>query len=256
MSIRILRDATVASLRGMVRENLVRYREGDFSYIDMDPSLWLELNVDLNEAALQKVKFPAGSLEYYDVENCLAVREYLQNLTPYDARDQRLWCYLTHTVFLDYARARWPIPTDDDKAVSHIQTHFFARTHRQVERDNAVSRLWWMAHLCERAHGVPQKATLEAFLYRSDVRANIIERPTVAQSTQVFTVILKGLVQSFSTNQALFKRSIFRKVMVELNSIGGFKLLDALPASELDRLFNEIVAHQVGLDADVSRHTN
>lgn len=246
MSIRILRDATVASLRGGVRENLDRYREGDFAPLDMDPSLSLELKVEPIEAALQKVKLPSGA-ELYDVENCMTVHEYLQNLTPYDARDERLWCYLTHTVFLKYTRARWPIPADDEKAISHVETHFFARTHRQVERDNAVSRLWWMAHLCERVHEVPQQAALEAFLYRSDVRANIIERPTVAQSTQVFAVILKGLVQSFAGNKELFERLTFRKVMIELNSIGGFKLLDALPEATLNDIFNEVVSQRVGL---------
>jgi hypothetical protein len=248
MTIRILREATVASLRGTVRENLSRYRDGDFAYLDLDPSLWLELDLEPCEPALQKVRLPSGSERLYEVENCMGVYEYLQKLTPYDARDERLWCYLTHTSFLEYARARWPIPADDTKAVSHVETHFFARSHRQIERDNAVSRLWWMAHLCERVDGVTQKEALEAFLFRSDVRANIIERPTVAQSTQIFSVILKGLVYSYSHNKALFERTTFRKFMIELNSIGGFRLLDALPDAELNQVFIT-VAHRVGLTA-------
>jgi hypothetical protein len=244
---RMLRDATVESLRQAVPQNLDQYREGNFSFIDLDPGLWIELKVDASDAALYTLMLPSGG-EDYEVENCMAVYDYLPTLTPYDARDERLWSYLSHTVFLQYARARWPIPADDGKAVAHIQTHFFARSHRQVERDNAVSRLWWMAHLCTRVQGLTQRDALEAFLFRSDVRANIIERPTVAQSTGVFSMILRSLVQSYSGQKALFERSMFRKVMVELNSIGGFKLLDALPDPELSQVFTE-VTQRVGLAA-------
>jgi Family of unknown function (DUF6339) len=247
MTMRILRDAAVASFRRSVRENLDRYRDGDFSFIDLDPTFWIELKVDASDAALHTLMLPSGG-EDYEVENCMAVYDYLPSLTLYDARDERLWSYLTHTLFLEYARARWPIPADDDKAVAHIQTHFFARSHRQVERDNAVSRLWWMAHLCTRVQSVDQREALQAFLFRSDVRANIIERPTVAQSTGVFSMILRSLVQSYSGKRALFERLTFRKVMMELNSIGGFKLLDALPDPELNKVFSE-VSQRVGLTA-------
>ena len=43
-----------------------------------------------------------------------------------------------HALMLDYARARWPIPTDDSKAISHIKNNFFgaigilsAQNHRE-----------------------------------------------------------------------------------------------------------------------------
>lgn len=245
MSIRILRDATVANLRKQIRDNLDRYRAGDFSYLDLDASLSLELAISPNGAALSNVKMPVGG-QLFEVENCIAVYQYLEQLTPYDARDERLWCYLSHTTLLGYARTRWPIPADDEKAVAHIQTHFFARTNRQIERDNAVSRLWWMAHLCDRVAGVPQKVALEAFLYRADVRANIVERPTISQSTNLFSVILKGLIKSMSGTKALFDRKNFRDVMIEINSIGGFKLLDVLPETELSAIF-DTVTQRIGL---------
>lgn len=248
MKIRIARDATVQSLRDGILANLARYRSGDFGHLDLDPTQYLELPVETKDSSLKEIKFPKGE-EYYEVANCLAVFNYLKALSPYDARDERLWVYLTHTTFLEYGRARWPIPQDDEKAVSHIQTHFFARANRQIERDNIVSRLWWMAHLCTRVHGVEQTQALEAFLFRADVRANIIERPTIAQSTNVFSVILKGLIQSTMGKKLLFERVTFRKLMMELNSVGGFKLLDALPESEVIKIFTEIVGKRLGIAA-------
>ncbi len=248
MKIRIARDVTVSSLRKNIGDNIDRYRSGDFSDLDLDSSQHLELPVDTNDDALKNLKFPKGE-EDYEVDNCVAVHDYLVRLAPYDARDERLWVYLAHTIFLQYGRARWPIPNDDEKAIAHIATHFFARTNRQVERDNLVSRLWWMAHLCTRVVGVSQRTALEAFLFRADVRANIIERPTVAQSTNVFSVILKGLIQSAAGKKALFERTAFRKIMMELNSIGGFRLLDALPEAELNKIFVDVVGKRVGIVA-------
>lgn len=248
MKIRILRDASVKQLRESVRKNLTEYRSGDFSYLDMDSSQFHELPVDTDDAAIANIKMAQGD-KHYEVENCLAVHSYLGALSPYEARDERLWCYLSHTIFLPYARTRWPIPDDDEKAVAHILAHFFARANRQIERDNVVSRLWWMAHLCTRISGVKQEEALQAFLFRTDVRANIIERPTVAQSTNVFSVILKSLMKSALGKKALFERNTFRKVMVELNSVGGFRLLDALPEQELDNIFHDVLTNKVGLAA-------
>lgn len=47
-------------------------------------------------------------------------------MSHYLARDERIWVYLTHTTLLSYARTRWPIPEDNEKAVKHIKSHFFA----------------------------------------------------------------------------------------------------------------------------------
>lgn len=246
MTIRYLKDGMVAQLRKSITENLDLYRAGNFEFLDLDSSLTHDLPLDTHDSALAKIKMPSN-MEDFEVENCLALHEYLAELSPYEARDERLWTYLTHTTLLEYTRARWPIPQEDDKAVAYISAHFFARTNRQIERDNAASRLWWMAHLCTRVEGIAQKDALEAFLFRSDVRANIIERPTVAQSTNVFGVILKSLVKSASGQKALFERTTFRKVMMELNSIGGFKLLDALPEPELDKIFHDVVSNRVGV---------
>jgi hypothetical protein len=246
MKIRILRDASVQQLRDAVLGNLSKYRNGDFAYLDMDSTQFHELPVETQDGALADIKMADGD-HHFEVENCVAVHQYLGNLSPYEARDERLWCHLSHTTFLNYARSRWPIPDDDAKAVSHILTHFFASANRQIERDNVVSRLWWMAHLCTRVDGVSQIEALKAFLYRTDVRASIIERPTVAQSTNVFSVILKGLMKSSLGQKALFERNTFRKVMQELNSVGGFRLLDALPENELDKIFDDVIAAKVGL---------
>jgi hypothetical protein len=106
-----------------------------------------------------------------------------------------------------------------------------------------------MAHLCHRVPGLDLDDALRAFLLRTDVRANIVERPTVAQSVNVFAVILRRLMASRTGAQALFERGPFRRLMVEINSVGGFKLLDCLPQQELESIFDDIIASRLGIGA-------
>jgi hypothetical protein len=160
-----------------------------------------------------------------------------------------LWVYLTHTTLLDYARKRWPIPEDDEEAEKHIRKHFFASDRRQMERDNAASRLWWMGHLCQRVEGLPLEDALKAFLFRSDVRANIIERPTISQATNVFAVIIERLWESLNGKQALFDRQKFRQLMMEINSIGGFRLLDCLSERDVGAMVDQAVLDRLSITA-------
>lgn len=246
MKARLLKAAALNQLRASISANLERYRSGTFDYLEADPSFWFEHGVEVHFDALRALKAPSGS-SFYEVENCEVVYDALKGLSPYDARDERFWVYLSHTALLDHGRRRWPIPADDADAIAHIAKHWFARDKRQVERDNVGSRLWWMGHLCARVDNVDPDLALRAFLFRSDVRASLVERPTVSQSINLFGAIIKRLAQSFSGKQALFERQAFRRLMMEINSAGGYRLLDCLPNPEVEKLLDDIIANQLKL---------
>jgi hypothetical protein len=241
---RFLRSTAVDALRSQIKDNLYAYRSGEFSHLAVDPSCYFELSITIDDDHLKQMNLPKGEgakFQLYEAENCIIITNALKSLSPYDARDERLWTYLTHTYLLEYSRRRWPIPDDDEKAISHIQKHFFARDKRQMERDNSASRLWWMGHLCNRAAGLDFETALNAFLYKSDVRANIIERPTSSQSINIFSAILKKLSLSLSGDKQLFERQVFRRLMTYINSVGGFKLLDFLDEQAADQLLDSII---------------
>lgn len=246
MKARFLRSLTLEELRSDVPKNLRRYREGDFGEIAADPAHWFEQDFEVREESLATLRAPVGE-EYFEVENCVVVHDAFPGLSPYEARDERLWAYLSHTLLLAHARARWPIPPSDDEAVAHIRKHYFARDKRQIERDNVGSRLWWMAHLCGRIDSLDRETALRAFLFRSDVRANLIERPTTSQSVAVFGTIVELLSESLVGKKRLFERDVFRELMREINSIGGYRLLDHMPSSDVHRLMKEIVGERLGL---------
>ena len=109
------------------------------------------------------------------------------------------------------------------------------------------SRLWWMGHLCSRVKGLSLQETLDVLLYRSDVRANIVERPTTAQSVPVFSALMTKLAKSHKGKQKLFERRTFRLLMVYLNGLGGYRLLDALEPSAIEEMIDQVVAKQLGL---------
>ena len=245
---RFLREETLRNLRADVKKNLDSYRDGTFAHLESDSSLTFESTVQLDAGQLDKLMPPSGA-NLFEVENCTFALSALPGLTPYDARDERLWAFLSHTKLLAHARLRWPIPTDDEAAVKHINKHFFARDKRQIERDNVLSRLWWMGHLCERVDGITLNEALTAFLHRSDVRANIVERPTISQATNVFRVILKRLSTSLKGKGALFERQPFRQLMVEINSVGGFKLLDCLSEAEIEVVVDDLVKNRLAISA-------
>jgi hypothetical protein len=246
MKVRFVRERALAELRGTIRDNLDKYRSGDFAYLALDPSLSFESPIEVNEKELAKLKDPDDD-KLFDSENCLVLLAALKNLTPFQAADERLWVMLSHTLMLEHGRKRWPIPKDTKLAIKHIQTHFFGSTQRQLERDNIASRLWWMGHLCARVNGLAVKQGLDVLLHRSDVRANIIERPTTAQSVPIFSALLNKLAESMDGKGKLFERNVFRRLMVRLNGLGGYKLLDALDTRAVEKFITDIISKDLKL---------
>ena len=242
MNSRLLKAKKLKELFGRIESNLELYRAGNFDFLKFDSEHYIETKHELEESKLEAMDCVKG--DDREVENCKIIYEAMGDLSHYLARDERLWVYLTHTDLLEYSRKRWPIPDDDEKAVKHIGNHFFVvGGGRGFERDNAASRLWWMASLCSRVKGITLEETLAALLYQYDVRANIIERPTTSQSIAVFSAVMKKLHKSFLTEEKeLFERERFRRIMRELNLKGGIKLLGAMDEAEVEKILEECIS--------------
>ncbi len=83
-----------------------------------------------------------------DTENAIALHGWLGRLPRTDARDNRFWTWMAHTLFADYTRQRWPLAVSDEKAASSIHDHWILRGQgRGALRRHALSRLWWAAEL-------------------------------------------------------------------------------------------------------------
>ena len=124
-----------------------------------------------------------------------------------------------------------------------IAREFFSKSVSGLcaARSDNLLQLWWMASLCNRAAGIQLTEALTCFLHQSDVRANIVERPTTSQNVTIFSAVLKRLNQSYNGDKALFDREKFRAIMKELNLRGGVKLLAALPEPTIERILDECI---------------
>ena len=120
-------------------------------------------------------------------------------------------------------------------------THYFIKGSRGFERDNAISRLWWMASICNKVTQYPLEDVLTYFLEQYDVRANIIERPTTSQNINVFSVIISKLEESYKTNKKLFNREFFREFMKQLNLVGGTKLFASLEKNAINQIMDDCI---------------
>jgi Family of unknown function (DUF6339) len=74
-----------------------------------------------------------------------------------------------------------------------------------------------------------------------------VERPTTSQATGLFGAILRRLVASYKGKKNLFERATFRKLMMEVNSVGGYKLLDCLPSKTVEAIVDQLIADKLAL---------
>ncbi|QBZ82371.1 hypothetical protein GHNINEIG_00401 [Hydrogenovibrio crunogenus] len=236
MAISMFKEKTFLSLYNSVPENLELYREGGFQESIPEDGLIPLSGVGEDLDSLEALSFDSsGADDFYleEVKSAVIVFRALEELTLYLARDKRFWAFLTHTALLSYSRKRWLIPEDDEEAVKFVRKHFFGSNHRELERDNAASRLWWMAKLCSNVDGLSLEDSLVSLMYRADVRANLIERPTTALNMNVFSMVIKQLHESFKNDKALFERIRFRELMKSLNVEGGRRLLEVADENQL-----------------------
>jgi hypothetical protein len=76
-----------------------------------------------------------------------------------------------------------------------------------------------------------------------------VERPTTAQSVPVFSALISRLAKSYKGKQQLFERNTFRSLMIRLNGLGGYKLLDALERKAVEQLIDDLIENDLKLSA-------
>lgn len=172
-----------------------------------------------------------------DFKNSKILYTALKNITVEQASDGRLWGYLTHVVFWNYMRNRWPADGKNDK---FIKSRYFIRQNsdRSLVR-NGLARLWWMAYSTY-DNSLDDKFEVTKFLFKdTDLQTGLIER-SFSRNKDLTKNILKSLMKYTYAN-GFPKRSSRRKLWREINRIGGVKVLDLLDFHELDSMINKIL---------------
>lgn len=244
------RKEVAEELYRSVPEHLSLYRKGSFDEVVTEEQWILAGNFRLSE-----ISALVGNSPIDDAKDAEIIYGGLR-FSPAVACDERLWSHLCHFLCLDYVRRRWPIPSEDEKAVSHVRRHFFVQNRgRGLERDNALSRLWWMAHLASKADNLELSNSLEYLMWTTDARAQVVERPSTSQSTAIYRAVINTL-KKFAEEEPdkpygqsnlpkPYLRHINREFFRRLNLLGGGRILDAVPESTLQELVDQCMADSI-----------
>ena len=247
MSIKIIKRGVVQALYKDVPKNLNRYITADFDDLLFDEYIRDVKDTDFDQSDVVSLCSERGGS--HDAENAFIVYNSLKGMTPYLARDERVWVYLTHVPCLEFTRKRWlRYDANEEDIINDIRSHFFARIggSRAFERNNSVASLWWWAFVSNRYENAPLERTLEAFLTYTDLRSSIIERPTTSRSTPVFSAIMDVVFKRMYSepNPEFFKRrsnrGIYREWLKAINRHGGIRLYDARAYEDLSELFEAL----------------
>lgn len=165
----------------------------------------------------------------YDAANARLIYEWLSQLSPALAMEERLWAYLAHVTFANYMNARWPV----DRPTTIERRYLFEGMSFAALSRHGIARLWWAGYLTkEEARQNPYELT-EALFMRQDVQVALMER-SLGKCRAVRTAVLDFL----RVNRDWFAKEAFgrriQRLIRELNLLGGVAILDSLPAMSLD----------------------
>jgi len=186
-----------------------------------------------------------------DAENAIELYQSLQPLdgdgrrplTAVEASDRRLWAYMTHGPYLDYCRERYP--KLGNESANYIRDHWFFGRGRL--RRNAISRLWWAAHLTVCPwQADPELEILnrgDQFYYTrvltkvQDIYQGIIERD-FGRSLKV-RILLLDVLDRFQ-DRGISLTQLGLEMFKRVNIISKHRDLGSMPAESLLKMIEEM----------------
>ncbi len=184
-----------------------------------------------------------------DRENSALIFEALPGLTATEATDERIWVTLSCNQFSTYTKSRWPISIsedskDRDKTLTNaILEHRFAGTSRARWRNNAISRLWWMAFYANSFPELDADMVLDILCLDSDLVGTLLGRPWTSNNRVVARCVIQELQKQYlCANPPSFSRENFRSTLKELDLRAGKYILAALDNNEIEKLVSSVFA--------------
>ena len=122
----------------------------------------------------------------------------LQDLTPRQAEDGRLWEWLCHFRLHRYACERWPQVRNDNLA-EYIKLHWFVRNRRgNLYQDNTAARTYWLGHTAARiaqaSNGALTRQQVATHLSENPVTYHNIMESSMTQNPRMAALVLEALL--------------------------------------------------------------
>lgn len=240
MDLNYISDSSLEELKVNIISNINRYKSDEI-WINhyFEGKVWsLPSTVKIDKVDLH---MPQSSTLHFDFENTKKLYTALKGISVIQATDERLWTYLTHTVFWNYMRKRWPVESylDREKPVDAIKERYFfmANRDRALIR-NGIARLWWYGYVSyDEERNDPFELT-RMLLSKLDIAQSLLER-SFSRNPDITKAVLSVLMQKEQEESFFIEREKFRSLMMYINQLGGVTILDTLDRSDLEQLVRE-----------------
>ncbi|MEL5898050.1 DUF6339 family protein [Clostridium sporogenes] len=241
MELKYFREDKLDYLRANIQENI---SNGNYLKEDVWVDKWFDENFEVDSRIIVhqvNLIIPEESGTKTDFENCKRLYLSLKDLTVEQATDSRLWTYLTHVTCWDYMIKRWPINEENEKKANNtIKKRYFLRKNSdRALVENGLSRLWWIAYSTY-DESLKDPFEITEFLFKdSDLQKGIMERSFFRNSG-----FLKNTIKSIKQYSQKYEfpiREDRRRLLKEINRIGGVKLLDMLEYDEINSVIFKLL---------------
>lgn len=242
MSIKILKQSQLNKLYEDIDANLDEYLYGDFKeYVNNEEFTYQH---DGQSFDIDKLSSISGGRDD-DAKNARIIFDALEGLTPFLAKDLRFWAYLSHTYLFEYIKERWPIKEEwsRERKVHHIRLHYFVLNKsydREIERDNAISRLWWTAFMAKKMSQIELSEAINILFRDLDVLSNAFGRPSSSSNKNLLFSVMNRINDSQNNDRALVKNRIYRNFFKDINIFGGSRIVPAMSDYNLDKALDAI----------------
>ncbi|WIM41139.1 DUF6339 family protein [Paenibacillus sp. PK4536] len=240
MNLKYVNDNTLEKMRINIVSNLNRYKSNT-PWIDNfigEPNWSFNSKINIRDIDLH---LPQSDTLHFDIENTIKVYDALKHLTIIQAIDERLWVYLTHEIFWNYMRKRWPIESylSNEKPEDSIkQRYFFMSNKSRALVRNGIARLWWYGYVSYDETREDHFELTRFLLSKADIAQNLLER-TFSKNKNVTKAVLSVLLEEKKIYDNSINREQFRSLMKYLNQLGGVTILDALEQSDLEKIIKK-----------------
>ena len=208
-----MKTQDVQNLHQKIKENLNRYKSGDFDEIN---KLESKVLFEYDDSEIKSLSAHSSN----DLQDSMIIYKALNKLEPRHATMTNIWVPLIHTKLLDYFRARWGKENDGDKLIKVINDHIFKGGVGGYRDDNAIGRLWWNGHIGNKFSPTPNindiEDVLKPFNRTTDTRLNSIERPGIMKDKKLAYYISQFIKQGKLTSYKDEAKD-FRNFMKNIN---------------------------------------
>lgn len=236
--LKVFKNQYMSELEDNVERNINRYIDVDEEFFVGDDS-----NLLTSSYKLPDIKPSLEPDRQSDADNAIRIFEYL-NIDNTAASDPRLWSYLAHTQFCNYAINRWDIGSVDD--VNKIKQRFFLGGGARGLHRHAIAKLWWSAKITVApwetdANLIPLKKDDKFYYTRvlmqdESLASDIVERPQLSASP----ILLISILEFFDRHPELRYREFYREFLREVILTLGYRKILTVGLDNILAELNEI----------------